>query len=379
MPSDRVSSRRPRVSLVLHKFSRGGSDRVAAYLARGFLDAGMDVELIVFSKGGEVERILLDLLGADIPVRYLGRASSSRALDLLRGLPGLIRLLRASKPDAVISTANNTALVTAIAVGLAGHWGARLVLKTTNPIATSRHKGFARHFRLWTYRTIFRWTDAVWTLSPDESEEMRIEFPQFARLFRDVANPYVTERMLVRHEPIRPPHGTKTVISVARLTAQKRLDRLIIAFAMMESPDARLVIFGEGEDRPALEALVKRLCLEERVSLPGYVTDVAKALHEADLFVLTSDYEGLPAALLEAMATNCAVLSTDCFPGARSLLGGLDGGGIIEDSEPAALARLMDDYLKRPRPTALREVAARYSIGRGVTSHLNALETTLGH
>jgi len=377
MPTNRVAGRPIRVSFILHKFSRGGSDRVAAYLARGFADAGMEVDLIAFSRGGEVESILSELLGEDVPICYLGQPSPSRAMDLFRGLPKFVRVLRTQKPDVVISTANNTALVTAIAVRFARLRNCRLVLKTTNPIATSRHRRLARKIRHWTYRKIFRWTDAVWTLSADESAEMRNEFPDFASLFSDVANPYVTQEMLADPEPIRRLPAGKTIISIARLTAQKRLDRLIAAFAHVQCQDARLLILGEGEERASLSALIAKLDLQDRVSMPGYVTDVSRALHEADLFVLTSDYEGLPAALLEAMATNCPVLSTNCFPAARSLLGQLDGGGIIEDTEPVALGAMMDRYLERPRPATLRAVAAGYSIGSGVSSHLSALDELL--
>jgi glycosyltransferase involved in cell wall biosynthesis len=185
--------------------------------------------------------------------------------------------------------------------------------------------------------------------------------------------------MIVRIKPPKSPAEPKMVLSVARLTVQKRLDRLIAAFAEISSRKARLVILGEGEDRPALEELVRRLGVQGRVSMPGYVSDVTAALHEADLFVLTSDYEGLPAALIEAMAANCPVLSTDCFPAARSLLGPIHGAGIIEDTAPSALASLMDEYLDSPRPTRLHEVAARYSIASAASSHVDALAHLLAH
>lgn len=362
----------PRVSLILHKFSRGGSDRVAAYLARGFADAGMKVELIVFCRGGQVERILSDLVGVDIPIHYLGRGRGPRALDLARGLPKLVRRLRDARPDLVISTANNTALVSAIALKLAGLRKSKLYLKTTNPIATSRHVGLTRSIRLWSYGVIFRWTTSVWVLSPEEGEEMRTAFPGFAGLFRDVANPYVTPAMLAPSANlVAPPH--RTIIAVARLTAQKRLDRLIAAFAKVKDLNTHLLILGEGEERAALSNLIDTLNLRDRVSMPGYVTDVARALHMADLFVLTSDYEGLPAAALEAMAANCPVLSTDCFPAARSLIGNTESCAIIENVDPSALAALIDEHLARPRPSHLRDVAKRFSIEAGVASHIAAL------
>lgn len=376
MPRPDQSRERPRVCLVLHKFSRGGSDRVAAYLANGFRDAGMDVELTVLCRGGEVENYLVDFIG-DIPIRYLGKSSRSRGWDLLRTFPALVRHLRNAAPDAVISTANNTALASAFAVKVAGlARRTRLLLKTTNPIASSRHRGFIKWLRRASYALIFRWTDAVWTLSADESEEMREAFPRFASIFRDVFNPYVTPAMLARREHAR---GTgKTVISIARLTRQKRLDRLLAAFAMLKDRQARLLILGEGEDRRDLERQRAELGLDERIDMPGYVPDVAQALHDADLFVLTSDYEGLPAAVLEAMAANCPVLCTDCFPAARTLLEAAEGCGIIEDVTPAALAGQMEAGLSRPRPTSLRQIAERYSIENGVSSHVEALRSSLG-
>jgi glycosyltransferase involved in cell wall biosynthesis len=366
---------RSRVSLILHKFSRGGSDRVAAYLANGFRAAGMDVELTVLCRGGEVEGYLVELV-EDIPIVYLGRAGRSRAWDLVRTFPALVRHLRRLQPDAVVSTANNTALATALAVKAAALGSARLLLKTTNPIASSRHRGLARALRHWSYALIFRWTDQVWTLSADESREMREAFQRFARIFRDVHNPYVTPAMLA---PVNaaPSSVGKTVVSVARLTAQKRLDRLIAAFAEVRDPDTRLLILGEGEDRASLEGQVAELGLADRVSMPGYAPDVAAALHQADLFVLTSDYEGLPAAVLEAMAANCPVLCTDCFPAAHTLLTPAEACAIIDDVSPRPLARQIEQALAQPRPTSLRAIAERYSIAAGVRSHVDALKDAL--
>jgi len=375
MPQPDGAQARARVSLVLHKFSRGGSDRVAAYLANGFRDAGMEAELTVLCRGGEVEGHLRELVG-DIPVRYLDRTSGSRGWDLIRTFPKLVRHLKALAPDAIVSTANNTAIVSALAMKLAGLRNARLLLKTTNPIASSRHKGLVKSLRRWAYALIFRWTDQVWTLSADESAEMRQGFPRFAGIFRDVYNPYVTTTMLAPAKASAP-RAAKTVISIARLTQQKRLGRLIAAFAEVSDQSTRLVILGEGEDRGELEQQIAALEVGDRVSMPGYVPDVAQALHDADLFVLTSDYEGLPAAVLEAMAANCPVLCTDCFPAARSLLSNAEGCAIIEDVQPQAIARQIEAALAKPRPTRLREIAEHYSIPNGIRSHVDALKESL--
>lgn len=335
----------------------------------------MDVELTVLCRGGEVESFLVDLVG-DLPIVYLGRASRSRGWDLVRTFPALVRHLRTRRPNAVVSTANNTALVSALAVKAARlSRRTRLLLKTTNPIVSSRHKGLIKWLRRASYRLIFGWTDAVWTLSEDESREMRTAFPRFTPIFRAVFNPYVTPAMLAGRA--MDASGGSGVISIARLTRQKRVDRLLFGLAALPDRDVRLLVLGEGEDRPSLEQQIEQLGLQSRVNMPGYVPDVARALHQSDLFVLTSDYEGLPAAILEAMAANCPVLCTDCFPAARTLLNAAEGCAVIEDVRPEPLARQMTEALSRKRPQSLRAIAELYSIENGVRSHVEALTAVL--
>ena len=371
-----IASVRPEgqgLSIVIHTFDRGGSGRVAGYLARGFAEAGYAVEVLVFARGGETEDAVEKLIGASAAIHYFGRSSGVRPLDFLLGLVPLVRRLRDSHPRIVISAANNCAMVAAAAFRLAGLEGSNLFLKTTNPIASSRHRGLVRWIRRLTYRMTFRHAAAVLTMSADESREMEEAFPEFRGLFHVVPNPYVTTAMLDFRGKSPAPTGGRTVICVARLHPQKRLERLIAAFAHVRDRGARLQILGEGEDRAKLEALVAQLGLGDRVELPGQCPDVAPALHAADLFVLTSDYEGLPAVVLEAMAANCPVLSTDCFPAARSLLTTAEGCGIIEDVSPAGIAALIDAHLELPRPTRLRALAEGYTIPAGIRGHIEAV------
>lgn len=362
------------ISIVLHKFDRGGSPRVAAYLARGFAERGATVELVVFTGRGEVDDVIAPLAGPNVKLIYLSEPKGSRSLDLAAGLRGLAKHLKRTAPDVVIAAANNVAVVTAAAVRHAGLTSTRLFLKTTNPIASSRHRGLAKAVRRWSYRWAFARAEAVWTLSPSESEEMRAAFPEFSGLFRAVYNPYVTPEMF-EDEPSGNTATTDKplILAVGRLTIQKRLERLIAAFAKVSDKNARLLILGEGEERERLEALVRELGLQDRVEMPGFSDKVAKAYRHANLFVLTSDYEGLPAVLLEAMASNCPILTTDCFPAARAIIDGAEGCAIIENTAPAALAAQIDAQLRRPRPSTLQAIAEHYSIENGIRSHVEAM------
>ncbi|MFM8542891.1 MAG: glycosyltransferase, partial [Chakrabartia sp.] len=187
-------------------------------------------------------------------------------------------------------------------------------------------------------------------------------------------NPYVTQAMLAPFQRAAR-EGPPLVLAAGRLAPQKRLDLLVEAFAHLPPGAVHLIIAGEGGERPKLEAILKAHGLEDRVTLLGYVAGVTDLLRRADLMVLTSVFEGLPAVVLEAMAVNCPVVSTNCFLSARALLETSPGCGIIEEETPAAVASLILARLAEPRPTALHQTALRWSIDKGIDSHVAGLES----
>jgi len=103
-----------------------------------------------------------------------------------------------------------------------------------------------------------------------------------------------------------------TVGTVAALRAEKNISRLLRAFQIaVRSCDARLIIVGDGPERPRLEALTTELGLTERVQFLGYVTNPAQVYSFFDVFALSSDTEQMPLAVLEALASGLPVVATD--------------------------------------------------------------------
>lgn len=141
--------------------------------------------------------------------------------------------------------------------------------------------------------------------------------------------------------PVRetgPTDGPLELLYVGRLSAQKRVDRLLDAMALVREP-VRLRIVGDGEDRAALEARAVRLGLRDVVfDGPRLGEDLVRAYADAGAFVLPSDKEGMPLVALEAMAAALPVIATD-VPGNAELLGGI---GLLADPEPHALAKAVD-------------------------------------
>jgi glycosyltransferase involved in cell wall biosynthesis len=130
---------------------------------------------------------------------------------------------------------------------------------------------------------------------------------------------------------------------------QKNMPLALRAFAELrrERP-ATLTILGEGPQRARLEALARRLGIAADVAMPGFVADIAPHLATASLLLLTSRYEGFPAAPVEALAADVPVVATDCSPVLRGLLPTPLHGTIADRASPAALATAMRDTLVQP-------------------------------
>ena len=140
----------------------------------------------------------------------------------------------------------------------------------------------------------------------------------------------------------------KTIVSVGRLEPQKNQRLLIDAFSLIQDrlPDYRLVSYGEGHLRDQLEDQIQKKNMQNCVFLPGAKTGIQDYIRKASLFVLSSDYEGLPNALIEAMAIGLPCISTDCSPGgARELIQNGKNGLLVPCGDAAKLAAAMEEMV----------------------------------
>ena len=140
----------------------------------------------------------------------------------------------------------------------------------------------------------------------------------------------------------------KRIVCVGRLTKQKNQTLLIRAFSMIanEFADYKLELYGDGEDKEMLSSLARELNLDGRVVFCGNRKDVLERIKSASLFAFSSDYEGLPNALAEALAIGLPCVSTDCTPGgARMLIENGENGFIVPVNQPKPLADAMKTLL----------------------------------
>ena len=164
------------------------------------------------------------------------------------------------------------------------------------------------------------------------------------------------------------------VLGVGRLTTQKAFSVLIEAFAQVKkSQPARLLILGEGEERPMLEALIKQFGLEQDVSLPGFVSNPYPYMAHAALFVLSSKWEGLPTVLVEAMSLRTPVIATDCPSGPQEILGNGQYGRLVPMDDPDALALAIQDSLANPTVFPQEESWKPFELDIVTDQYLNVL------
>lgn len=156
----------------------------------------------------------------------------------------------------------------------------------------------------------------------------------------------------------RDPRRPRRIVSVGRLVSSKRFDRLIEGFAETGLADRgwELVIIGDGPERAALKNTISNLRLMNAVRLAGHQSDVASWLQQSDLFVMTSEYEGFPNALLEAMQCGVASIATNCESGPSDLITSGEDGLLIPVNDAAALVGAITHLASDP--------AGRAAMGR---------------
>jgi len=165
------------------------------------------------------------------------------------------------------------------------------------------------------------------------------------------------------------------ILGVGRLAARKDFPTLLKAFALVRSQrPVRLVILGEGRMRKKLTKLAQSLNIVSDIDMPGYVSNPLAWMSRASVFVLSSTAEGFATVLIEAMASGCRVVSTDCPSGPAEILENGEYGRLVPVGDYQALARAIVAALDSPHdPEKLKRRAADFSVEKVVDDYLKVL------
>jgi glycosyltransferase involved in cell wall biosynthesis len=291
------------VLFVVPSLERGGAERVTVNLANGLARAGATPSLTATDHAGP----LGEGLDERIAVRELGE------LRVRRAATALLRLLRASRPDVVVATHTHVNLLLCALRPFLPRTTSLVLREPTHAPTELGGRSTSRTRRA--QRLLYRRADLVIASSDVIADDLRaltganvvrLENPVDIRSIRATGASGSEGASGV--EPSA--RGHRRFVSVGRLSAQKSMDELIRAFAAGSGPEDRLEILGEGPDRERLQTLILELGLEDRVELCGIRSDHWAFVAAADVLVLASRAEGMPNAVLEALALGTPVLAT---------------------------------------------------------------------
>jgi len=287
----------------------------------------------------------IDSKAAELPIDYI-ELLEAHSFD-----PGIFTKLRRVVRERAIDIVHSHDYKTNVLAWLLAKFEPIVPLSTVH--------GWTGHSQreLWVYypldkRVLARFPKAI-AVSSDVRNELLNHgaHPDNVRVVLNGIDPVMFRRDASRQPAVRRALGLRdsdlVIGAVGRLEPQKRFDVLIDAFAALrvEYPHARLVIAGDGSLRAALQAQVERLSLSDACRLLGHRTDVADVHHAFDLFVQSSDYEGTPNAVLEAMALESPAIATSAGGTEEILRDGVDGvivakgsARVLQDAIAAALS-----------------------------------------
>lgn len=369
-----MAGKKRRITFVISSLAAGGAERVLTIMANYWAAKGWAITILTLNSSAVTpfypvdERVTIRPLG----VAGLSTTKTAAILNNWVRLTTLRRALVASQPDCIVSFGDTTNVL--LLVAKAGLGLPTIVSERTAPQSHPIGPVWQRLRKLF-----YPWADAIVVQSEGAQSYFSRAIQAKSRI---IPNP-----VLPPPPALAPGAGKElpTVMAMGRFTFEKGFDLLLKAFASIAAkhPSWRLKLVGDGPLRDQWTALATELGLAERVIFTGRVQDPFTHLQNADLFVMSSLYEGFPNALCEAMATGLPVISFDCPSGPREIIRhGIDGLLIPpQDVEAlaAAMDRLMGDSAQRQQLAAhAPEIIERFGIDKVMGLWEAAIKAAIG-
>jgi glycosyltransferase involved in cell wall biosynthesis len=344
------------LGIVLHDLSLGGTERIALRLARHWARAGARVTVFCGSRKGELLELLcpsVNLVEAPVEIE---RGSGSRE----RLGEAAARYFNSNPVDVCFVPGNFHWPVVPALARLPAQTRPVIVAQVSAALDKPQRGPLRQAMFELRMRYRLRGADGVVCMS-ERARDQANQILGRNVAFR-IATPALDDDML---PPTPVPPDCRMLVAAGRLVREKGFSTLIEAVALVDDPALRLVIVGKGPDEQRLRQQIAALGMGERISLPGYSCRIRPWLDQARAFVLSSQYEGFPAVVIEALAAGRQVIVTRCTHAVRDL--GIDGamGQAVPIEDPAALAQAIRAMLARPPtdPVLLANSVAAYRIG----------------
>lgn len=312
--------------IALPCLSNGGAERVASIWASELEKMNVNVSLLLFYRVENEYKI-----NTLVKIHSLSESKEEfNKLSIIKSIFKIRNILKKEKPDVIVSFLYFVGIMTNLArIGL----GIKLIETIRSYPSISPGSKLKRGLR----NISVLLSEGVIIQNKRQGEY----FPKLLRgKFKVFPNP-ISEDFLTENTDNKS-KKIKNLIAVGRLAPQKNFEMLIKGFAKINNSDLNLLIFGEGELENDLNDLIFSLGLSKKVQLKGRTNDILSEMKKADMYILTSDFEGMPNSLMEAMAVGLPSISTDCPTGPSDLINNGDNGILIPVNDEAALVKAIN-------------------------------------
>jgi glycosyltransferase involved in cell wall biosynthesis len=333
-----------KVMFFLPTLGGGGAERTVIQLANSFAEQGLNVDLVVCNLQGEKAKLLPEV-SAKIQLVNLACGRVMSAITPLKNL------LQRGDYDVLVATQTHSNIVCGIAKKMAKVTTKLIFREVSTPSKNIKLSGLKK----WLFKSLTNWTYSsaqhVVCVSNGVLDDFREYYAYSADNLITIYNPVLDDAYFEKlNVPVK--HRffndvNKVILAVGRLTEAKNFGFLIRSFAELhqQHPATRLILLGEGELRAEFEALVAQLGIKDVVDLPGFDSNPYAYFKYASLFVLSSNWEGLPGVLIQALASKVKVVSTDCPSGPMEILDHAQFGLLVECNDQNAMVAAMQQAI----------------------------------
>ncbi|MGD1896465.1 MAG: glycosyltransferase [Phormidesmis sp.] len=335
------------IAIYLDALQGYGADKVVLKIANGLVHRGLQVELVL-SKVPQSGFANID------PAIQVVSLEGSRHTPV-RNVAALSRYLKRRQPDILFSSIHFNNVVATLALALSGI-RCKLVLRQANALQEQFKDYFSPVAVLLHPLTQYAYRRAEVVISPCRAIEADLTgfMKVAAHKIQVIYNPTVTQDIAekakepVQHRWLKPDRTYPVIVSVGRLKPQKDFDMLLRAFERLKSrysPDAKLIIVGEGPLRGSLETLADKLRISDSVHLMGFCKNPYALMAAGDMYVSSSKYEGLPNTVIEALSLGQKIVATACQGGTAEILRYGKYGRLVPVRNPDVMAKSIAEAL----------------------------------
>lgn len=328
-----------KIAIVIPNLSGGGAERITLNLAAKLVNLGNEIHIILLSNKIDYN------LEEDLKVHTLsktGKITKQKGLDriiLAKRLKKLITVLGSDRPfNLIISNLLDADLLCKKAkLNNVVH----VIHNTTSREIFSKRSATKAKRRIKRIRKTYTGRDLV-AVSNGVADDLVNNIGVIPATIRTIYNPFDIKEIRIKSKAEAELPTEPYIIHVGRFHRQKRVDVLLDAFSKVESPCKLLMLTKPCKE---LSDLINKYGLEDRIILPGFQPNPYPWIKNAKLFVLSSDYEGLPTVIIESLICGTPVVSTDCPSGPNEILTGNLANWLVPVSSPKALSSKINEAL----------------------------------